>query len=170
MFVGEGPLRGEMERLISSSGLKNVHILGFRNQSELPACYAMADALVLPSESEPWGLVVNEAMCFGLPIVVSDRVGSAPDLVRSGRNGFVYPMGDVSALAGCLRKLIANDVARAEMGRQSMEIITRWGLDQDVEGILAAAAYVTRQAGRESLSKYPHVQAASGKLRSWLRR
>ena len=72
---------------------------GFVNQSELPALYAASDVFVLPSENEPWGLAVNEAMCASLPVVVSREVGCAPDLVRDGVNGYTPAAGDIAGLA-----------------------------------------------------------------------
>ena len=127
-----------MERFIAERRLENVHILGFRNQLELPACYAMADLLVLPSSIEPWGLVVNEAMCFGLPVIVSDKVGAAADLIRDGVNGFTYPVGQIEALAERLQMVLADEQVCQEMGRQSRAIIRRWGFDEVADGLLKA--------------------------------
>ncbi len=102
LFAGDGELAARLvER---ASGMEGVRLLGFRRQTELPALYDLADVFVLPSRHEPWGLVVNEAMNAGCAIVASDEVGAAADLVREGGNGFVFPAGDVDALAGALRK------------------------------------------------------------------
>ena len=99
LLVGTGELEGAI-RARATPGIPNVLMPGFLNQTELPAAYAAADLLVLPSGlHETWGLVVNEAMNFGLPIVVSDKVGCAADLVRPGWNGFVVESGNVGALA-----------------------------------------------------------------------
>ena len=138
VFVGDGPLRLEMERFVAERRMAHVYFLGFRNQTELPACYGMADVLVLPSGFEPWGLVLNEAMCFGLPVIVSDRVGAAADLVRNGVNGFIYPAGNIHALADRLQRVLANEQARGEMGKQSCAIINRWGFEEDIAGLLNA--------------------------------
>ena len=143
VFVGDGPLRSVMERFVAERHLGHVHILGFKNQQELPACYAMADLLVLPSSVEPWGLVVNEAMCCGLPVIVSDKVGAAADLIRQGINGFIYPAGNLEALAECMKRILANEEARCEMGRQSRGIISRWRIEEDLEGVVKALEYVT---------------------------
>lgn len=145
VFVGDGPLRREMERFIDNHRLANVRILGFRNQSELPACYGMADVLVLPSSHEPWGLVLNEAMCFGLPVIASDGVGAAADLVHEGANGFTYPVGNVLALRGCLRKVLVDPDCRTAMGMESHAIIKRWGIKEGVEGVLMALDSVVRK-------------------------
>lgn len=148
VFVGDGPLRPMMERLVADRGLDNVYFLGFRNQRELPACYAMADILVLPSGFEPWGLVLNEAMCFGLPVIASDQVGAAADLVQEGINGFTYPVGNVEALADRLQKVLANEQARQEMGRQSRVIINSWGIKETVDGVLQSLQSVTSRRYR----------------------
>jgi len=142
VFVGDGPLRAEMERFVVQRRVANVHFLGFRNQQELPRCYALADLLVLSSASETWGIVLNEAMCSKLPLIVSDRVGAAADLVRNGVNGFVYPMGNIEALADCITRVITNDVVRDEMGQRSLEIIKRWGPEESVKGVLSCLSAV----------------------------
>ncbi|HEY2112808.1 MAG TPA: glycosyltransferase family 4 protein, partial [Dongiaceae bacterium] len=103
-LLGDGPLRGQLEARARALGIaQRVCFAGFRNQRELPAFYDAADVFVLPSRQEPWGLVVNEAMNAGRAIVVSDKVGSGPDLVKPGENGAIVPTGDVDALAGALR-------------------------------------------------------------------
>jgi glycosyltransferase involved in cell wall biosynthesis len=84
-----------------------VHFAGFKNQSELPACYSAADALVLPSDGgETWGLVVNEALACGVPAIVSDQVGCADDLIRTGETGFVFPCGDVAQLSDRMSAIV----------------------------------------------------------------
>jgi glycosyltransferase involved in cell wall biosynthesis len=99
------------------------HVLGFRNQSELPAAYATADLLVLPSRepSETWGLVVNEGFACGLPAVVSDAAGCAPDLITEGQSGSVFAPGDCSALGRALRSH-ANLRARPETQARLAEL------------------------------------------------
>lgn len=146
VLVGDGPLRPRMERFVTERRLTNVTFLGFRNQQELPVCYGMADVLVLPSSFEPWGLVVNEAMCFGLPVITSDRVGAAADLVREGVNGFTNPVGNVLALVQCLRKILVDERGRQEMGCQSRKIISRWGINEDVEGLVKALHSVAKRS------------------------
>ncbi len=105
LVVGKGALEEKCRRLSSDLGIA-VRWAGFLNQSELGKAYAAADCLVLPSDwGESWGLVVNEAMASGLPCVVSDRAGCAPDLIDEGRTGFTYPAGDVRALSEALVRL-----------------------------------------------------------------
>ncbi len=101
LIAGDGPQRAEVEYLAAQLGVPGVRIAGFLNQTELPAAYATADVFVLPSAfHETWGLVVNEAMNFDLPVVVSDKVGCGADLVEPGRNGFVVSHDDTAQLGG----------------------------------------------------------------------
>jgi glycosyltransferase involved in cell wall biosynthesis len=93
---------------------------------------------VMPSALEPWGLVVNEAMNAGRAIIVSDRVGCAPDLIRNGENGFAFRAGDVSDLSRMLREVLVSPLRYAEMGRRSLEIINGWSFEEDVVGLRAA--------------------------------
>ncbi|HEX8076600.1 MAG TPA: glycosyltransferase [Chthoniobacterales bacterium] len=104
IFVGSGSLEVELRQLASELSA-DVRFEGFRNQSELPLYYVSADALALPSGSETWGLVVNEAFACGIPAVVSDRVGCAPDLIEEGKTGFTFPAGDIGALQAKLQKM-----------------------------------------------------------------
>ena len=109
VFAGSGELEGELRQVAATLALP-VTFLGFVNQSQLPAVYASADVLVLPSDGrETWGLVVNEAMACGLPAVVSDAVGCGPDLVERGATGAVFPLGDVAALAAALDSVLSLD-------------------------------------------------------------
>jgi glycosyltransferase involved in cell wall biosynthesis len=100
VIVGDGAAGAAVTE--AAAGCVDIKYLGFRNQSELPAVYAMCDALVLPSTNfESWGLVVNEAMSLGKPVIVSDRVGCGPDLVNPA-TGWVAKAGDAKSLADCI--------------------------------------------------------------------
>lgn len=101
VIVGSGPLEKDLQGLAAREEAP-VHFAGFGNQRDMPVSYAAADCLVLPSATESWGLVVNEAMASGLPAIVSDRVGSAADLIDEGATGWTYPVGDVDALVARL--------------------------------------------------------------------
>lgn len=144
VYVGDGMLRPELERYVADRHVRNVIFAGFRNQTELPDFYASADVFVLPSSHEPWGLVVNEAMCFGLPVIASDQVGSAYDLVHEGVNGFVYPTGDIAALSAGLGSLLRDAALRRRMGAESRGLIRNWGIDQAVDGMSQALSAICR--------------------------
>ena len=121
---------------------------GFINQTDLPAWYSASDALVLPSDSrETWGLVVNEAMAAGLPVVVSDAAGCSVDLVREGENGFTYPCGDVGALTTQLARIaqVAPDERRA-LGDRSREIVAGFGIDVAAFATASAVEAVCHRA------------------------
>jgi len=107
VMVGEGELRTEIENFINDNKLANVHLPGFINQSEIVKYYAVADVFVLCSgEGETWGLSVNEAMNFNLPVVVSEMAGCAHDLVQFGVNGFVFKCGNVRVLANQINQAL----------------------------------------------------------------
>jgi glycosyltransferase involved in cell wall biosynthesis len=133
----------------------HVTITGFINQREIPDWYAAADCLVLPSDSfETWGLVVNEGMAAGLPVIVSDAAGCAPDLVEDGANGFSFPLGNTAALANRLQRIAEAGVAgRARMGARSREIVANFTLAGAADAI--AAATVALVDGQDSASPAP---------------
>lgn len=134
VFVGDGILREELEKYVRENGISGVHFVGFKNQTELPGYYAAADLFVLPSgEGETWGLVVNEAMCFGLPVIVSDAVGCGKDLVYEGANGFQFPLGDINALSDRLEKIISNTDLKINYGIKSREIIKEYSFERGAE-------------------------------------
>lgn len=148
VLVGSGELEDELRASARELGVA-VHFAGFKNQSELPYYYTGADLLVLPSDGgETWGLVVNEAMACGLPAVVSDAVGCAPDLIDPGETGEVFPMGDVEELARSLeRALLLVGSARTrqalEATRQALEAkMSVYRVDTAVEGTVAAVRAV----------------------------
>ena len=147
VFVGDGEEKASLEEYVRHRAIHDVYFLGFQNQSALPKIYASADIFVLPSEMDPRGTVVNEAMACGLPIIISDKVGiyGAGDILRHGENGFVYPVGDIVALSGYLRLLIEDEDLRRRMGQCSLEIISKWNYDACIEGILKALEYVKRR-------------------------
>lgn len=148
LLVGDGHQRAAVEDLVRQRGLPGVLMAGFLNQSELPAAYTAADLLVLPSAwHETWGLVVNEAMNFGLPIVVSDMVGCAEDLIRPGWNGFVVPHRDVAALARAVATLVASPEMRATIGARSLTLVEEYSVERCADGIIAACLDGRRREG-----------------------
>lgn len=149
VFVGDGELRGVLESQVREEKIPHVFFEGFRNQTELPRYYALADVFVLPSGAgETWGLVVNEAMCFGVPVIVSSEVGCGPDLVREGENGYTFPVGDVDELARRLGELIRDPARRKSFGTRSREIVRGYSHTRDIEGIRAALRAVSFDAPR----------------------
>jgi glycosyltransferase involved in cell wall biosynthesis len=132
LFIGHGELRSDLEAYAREHGL-NAAFAGFVNQLELPKHYALGDVFVLPSTYEPRGLVVNEAMAVGLPVIASDRVGAIGDLVRE-----VFPAGDAAELARQLDALIDDPARLDAMRAWSREKIATWSYDAGVAGVLEA--------------------------------
>ncbi len=152
ILVGEGPLRPRLQPLADRLGIQGrVRFLGFLNQRGLPSVYAAADVLVLPSEHEPFGLVVNEAFACGLPAVVSEACGAAGDLVVDGETGFVVPVGDIEALAARLGLLARDPALRAAMGAKARDRIAGWGPEQNAEAFArACVAIATRKQRKQA--------------------
>jgi glycosyltransferase involved in cell wall biosynthesis len=121
--LGDGPLRPRLEQIAAKVAPGRVVWHGFVNQSRVPGLLAAADVFLMPSQAEPWGLAVNEAMAVGLPVVCSDGVGCAADLVRPGETGYQYAVGDVAALTNCLMKLRANPDMRRRLGRAAQALV-----------------------------------------------
>jgi len=136
VIVGDGEEKPVCERYVKTRKLRGVHFVGFKNQSELPQFYVVADVFVLPSEDEPWGLVLNEAMCFGLPVIATDQVGAAYDLIKHGMNGFVYQVGKIEGLKDYLEIVLKDQELRRKMGKASLELIEGWGYEENLEGML----------------------------------
>lgn len=138
VMVGDGELKNEINAKIAGYHLnENVLLPGFVNQSEISRYYAVADVLVLCSESETWGLSVNEAMNFGLPVIVSDMVGCGENLVRDGENGFIFPTGDTGQLAEKLRWILQNDDWRERASYISKKIVETYSYKTTIRNIAA---------------------------------
>lgn len=134
LYVGDGILRNKVEDTAHYLGVgQHVVVLGFRNQSGLPAIYGAGDVLVLPSEHEPWGLLANEGMAGSLAPVVSNHVGADSDLVP---RDWIYPSGNVGRLALLLGRLARSPTVLAEAKRQASLKIATWVIDECVDSIL----------------------------------
>ncbi len=139
VLAGAGEMEAELRSLATGLDLDaHVSFTGFVNQSALPALYAASDVFVLAAEHEPWGLVVNEVMCAGLPLVVGAGVGCVPDLIHPGVNGFTCEAGDPTSLARALEPLVRDAELRRRMGEQSRRLVSGWGYEQCRQGLRAA--------------------------------
>ena len=143
-FVGSGIQQTDLETYVVEHNVKAVTFWGFQNQTELPRFYADADIFVLPSGyGETWGLVVNEAMCHGKPVIVSDLVGCGRDLVTE-KNGFRFPYKDVPRLAEALGKLVSDSELRSRFGLESCRIIQSYSQEVSAGNIANAAIKVAQ--------------------------
>jgi glycosyltransferase involved in cell wall biosynthesis len=143
IFAGDGPLRAMLEQRSRDLGVADrVRFLGFVNQMALPGVYVASDLLVLPSDYEPFGLVVNEAMLCGRPVVVSDRVGARYDLICEGETGSVFPCGDVEALAKILQSLLSDRSQLDRMGAAAKERMQAWTPELNVATFVRAVEAV----------------------------
>ena len=153
VIVGDGSLRERLIALSSELGIaKHTRFVGYASPEEALGYYAIADLLVLPSVTTPtgketWGLVVNEAMNQGLPVVATDAVGAAAGgLVQSGVNGFVVPERDSEALARAIDRILSDDKLREQMSANARRIVAGWNNERMVEGFRQAIEYVVRRA------------------------
>jgi glycosyltransferase involved in cell wall biosynthesis len=128
VILGNGELRQQIVDRIRALALEsNVHLPGFRQYGDLPSYYGLAQALILPSKSEQWGLVVNEAMASRLPVLISERCGSATDLVKPGLNGFTFAPDDIDGLSDQMIRLTEMPTEQLmAMGARSSQIIANW--------------------------------------------
>jgi glycosyltransferase involved in cell wall biosynthesis len=149
VFAGEGPLRAQLESEASALGVSSrVRFLGFVNQSQLPAVYTSADLMVLPSEYEPFAVVVNEAMCCGCPVLVSDRVGAARDLVAPVAPQFIFSCGDSDALAAVLKGVFSAPTQLQSVARAAREHIQSWSPERNIAATIDAIRIAVTRVGR----------------------
>ena len=145
-LVGDGPLAGDP----SIAGVPGITVAGRLDRERLPMAYAAADAVVVPSVAtrrflEPWGLVCNEAMSQGRPVVATDAVGAAAGgLVRDGETGLVVPAADERALAAALERLLADPQLRSDLGRRARKAVGYYTYERAAAGFAAALEHARR--------------------------
>lgn len=135
VLAGDGPLQQSLELSLSPEIRPFVRFAGFLNQTQLPSYYALCDALILPSRFEPWGVVVNEAMNAGKPVILSDVVGSGQDLVVQGKNGVIFPSGNAPALAKAVAQVFGTEEIRRTASTLSREQVEHWDFDAIAQGL-----------------------------------
>jgi len=136
VIVGDGSMREEVARAAAADS--RILSCGRLQGGELLAAYCAADVLVLPSQFEPWGLVVNEAMACGLSVIASDRVGCVDDLILGRDTGIVYPAEQPEALLRAMRQAASNDEARRRMIANASRVIAGWTLQEEAARVVAA--------------------------------
>lgn len=146
LWLGDGALRESLARAGETAPRVDMRFVGFQNQTALSRFYHASDVLALPSRaSETWGLVVNEALHHGLPCIVSDRVGCAPDLIEPGVTGEIFPADDAAALAHALARILSRS-ERDAMRAACLERISHYSARRAAQGIAEAYAFVAQKA------------------------
>ncbi|HEX5582104.1 glycosyltransferase [Gaiella sp.] len=147
LLAGGGPDRARLQRLAAELGVRLV-VLPELPWERIVERYAVADVFALLSRHEPWGVAVNEAAACGLPLVLSDRVGAAFDLLEDGRNGMLVPADDAHAAADALEVLVADPALRAAFGDASRERMSGFGYEPSIDNLVAVVRRVARRGGR----------------------
>lgn len=142
VFVGDGAERKELTRRISDFGSDSVRCLGFAHREELAQVYGLAEAFVFPTHTDPWGLVVNEAMACGLPIIITNVAGCAADLVQDGWNGLVVPARNPASLTSAMSWLAGRPQLGAQMGARSVKRIQSYSPEACAAGMANAVKIV----------------------------
>jgi glycosyltransferase involved in cell wall biosynthesis len=146
VFVGDGPVRADLEKRARRIGSGVVKFVGWLHREQLAEIYALAEALVFPTHSDTWGLVVNEAMACELPIIVSDVAGCVPDLVEHGWNGLLVPPSNVPALAHAMTTLFRQPELASRMRAHSRERIQAFLPEACADGLVKAMGFVCHGA------------------------
>lgn len=133
LLVGSGPQEQEIREYISRYKISDIILPGFVQQKELPLYYLVSDVFILPSISEPWGLVVDEAMTLGLPVLVSIRCGCVAELVQNGRNGYCFNPINITEISSLIKKIATKDSLRKYMGKQSRMIISQYSSEHSAK-------------------------------------
>jgi glycosyltransferase involved in cell wall biosynthesis len=146
LYIGDGEEKTLLENKIKTLGWEgNVKLLGFKNQSELPLYFTMCDVFVLPSNKEPYGLIVNEVLNCAKPIITTTEVGSAKDLISHGQNGFLYEPDDIKSLSEYLQMFIKDRALSYNMGKKSVDMMNKWSYTQNVEGVYEALQSLNKE-------------------------
>lgn len=136
IFVGNGKLEEKLKQGRSDAiNPENIHFLDFQNQSKMPSIYQDCDLFCLPSHSETWGLSVNEAMAAGCPVIVSDKVGCAIDLIEESSSGWIFRSNDEHDLLIKLKQAVSDRKTLTKMGVYAKEKIENWSFITQINAI-----------------------------------
>jgi glycosyltransferase involved in cell wall biosynthesis len=160
VFAGDGAQRSELENEVAALNISNkVQFLGFVNQSRLPGLYKAADLMVIPSRYEPFGLVVNEAMLCGCPVIASDRVGAVRDLITHCETGYVYPCGNTNGMAALFHNIFADPAQLHSVQQRALDRIKMWTPQASADALVEA---VERALARKT-GAFPVASVSSEK-------
>ena len=139
VFAGSGAALAELQERAAGLEVGSVQFAGFAQRERLSVYYGLADVFVFPTHTDPWGLVVNEAMACKLPVIVSNAAGCTEDLVEDGWNGYTFAPGDVAQLAALMKRMSSEEKQRSEMGARSYQRIQQYSPEACANGIALAA-------------------------------
>ena len=138
VVLGDGEDKEKLKTLIFKENIEGVTLAGFHQVEEIPAYYALSNLFIHSALQDQWGVVVNEAMACGLPVLVSRQSGCAGELVQEGVNGFVFDASDIMSLSTLMFQFSSGNYDLGAFGRSSQEIIKNWGTERFAEGIYSA--------------------------------
>jgi glycosyltransferase involved in cell wall biosynthesis len=144
LMVGDGPELDIVRRAASTNNL-SIHLAGFHQKKDLPRLYAASDVFVFPTLGDPYGLVVDEAMATGLPVISTTAAGEIRERVMEGINGLLVPPDDPIALAGAMIRLLMDPSGRERMGARSRELISPYSPQSWAADFTAAVHDIVRQ-------------------------
>lgn len=142
LYVGSGKLENNLKSFVEEKNIKNVHFAGFKNQSELPYYYNIMDLFVLPSKKDPSPKVLNEAMSFSLPIITTNKVGTAPDMIVGEGVGVAVEVGNIDQIKDNILKIINNDDLRSDFKNNALKATDKWSFEEDVNGLIEAINFI----------------------------
>ena len=141
VFAGDGPLMPDIKKLTIAN--KGINTLGWlSNPEDIYGLMAVADLFVLPSQHEPWGAVINEAMAAGTVTITTDKVGAAYDLIEEGVTGFRYAAGDTKRLQHLLEYMLENDKKMKQLGRNAQLKAQRYDHNYAADNLTTAIRYI----------------------------
>ncbi len=135
LIIGSGELNFYCKNFINSHKLKNISMLGFLNQKKIREVYSISDLLILTSKYETWGLVVNEAMASGVPVIATKESGATKDLIESGVTGYSYNCGNIKELFSHFNKIILNRKKLKTMKKNVKKKIKKFTSDETIKSI-----------------------------------
>lgn len=137
LYIIGGEVNEELRDIIIKKGIEHVHFVKFKQAEELKQYYMAADIFVLSTRSDTWGLVINEAMSCGLPVITTYSCGAGTEMVRQGENGFLYKAEDVESLGRHMKELMESEEIRRRMGEKSLSIVRNYTIEKMAEVHLA---------------------------------
>ncbi len=144
IFIGEGDKKKELEEYVKKKRLSNIKFFGFKKPSEISKYYFISDLFIVSSEEDRSPKAMNEAMNFSIPIITTDRVATARDMINPGKNGFIYNLGDIDKLTEYIEMILESRSKEKELGEEALKTVLNWNFDRDIQGIIDAIKYVKK--------------------------